>query len=578
VDNVNIENFTVRNSGGYTSNAGIKLDSKNSIISKCIFYRTKSAVFVNNTFNNEIKNCIFHTNGEGLYIKSSKEIIIKDSYFSNNAFGLNIENSDDISISGCYVNTNSNGFLVYDCSNVEIKKCAVYNNNDNQGGIFVIMSHDVIINNCNIFHNGQGLSIQQSKNIYILKSNIYLNTHTGINLRKNNEDTTIENCDIGYNMNFGVGARSDNTCKFINNNVHDSLFGMTAEYSQIDARRNWWGSIFGPSLFENNRRERLFSKRGRIRYFPWLLFKNRNAGSDWQMDKDLFQVEINNSRYVEIELSGIDSDNDIVPDWWEEKWEYDPYSWDDHKNLDPDGDALSNIEECYTDDYGSNPYIKDIFLELDWIEETDPSKINKPPEDLINGLIEIFKAHSIHLHVDLGELGGGEEIPFIINFTHTEMRDMYWDYFLHNDLNNPRKGIFHYGLLCDYGVYGGFSFVGWDNLDSFKIAAGSLKEAFPDYSRGWVIVTSLLHELGHTLGLTVDDYRGIDNRVAATFLTRQWWKFRNYKSSLNYRYVFTILDYSDGKNGFEDFNDWANLDYGFFKNTHFKLPKNRIFI
>ena len=115
--------------------------------------------------------------------------------------------------------------------------------------------------------------------------------------------------------------------------------------------------------------------------------------------------------------------------------------------------------------------------------------------------------------------------------------------------------------------------MGWDSFDSFQISVGKLRSVFSQYSREWLIITTILHELGHTLGLTVDDHRGIDNNVAAVTFTKQWWKFRNYKSSLNYRYVYEILDFSDGSNGRGDFNDWASLDFGLFKNTHFKLPK-----
>ena len=34
-----------------------------------------------------------------------------------------------------------------------------------------------------------------------------------------------------------------------------------------------------------------------------------------------------------------------------------------------------------------------------------------------------------------------------------------------------------------------------------------------------------------------------------------------------------MLDYSDGTHGYGDFDDWDNLDFTFFKNTHFEWPK-----
>ena len=70
-DHVTIYNFTIRNSGGYIDNAGIKLNSENNLITECTIYRTKTGIYVNNTSNNEINNCTFHTNGEGIFLKSS---------------------------------------------------------------------------------------------------------------------------------------------------------------------------------------------------------------------------------------------------------------------------------------------------------------------------------------------------------------------------------------------------------------------------------------------------------------------------------------------------------------------------
>jgi len=42
---------------------------------------------------------------------------------------------------------------------------------------------------------------------------------------------------------------------------------------------------------------------------------------------------------------------------------------------------------------------------------------------------------------------------------------------------------------------------------------------------------------------------------------------------MNYRYTYRIIDYSDGYHGKGDYKDWSNLDFEFFKNTHFEWPK-----
>jgi hypothetical protein len=34
---------------------------------------------------------------------------------------------------------------------------------------------------------------------------------------------------------------------------------------------------------------------------------------------------------------------------------------------------------------------------------------------------------------------------------------------------------------------------------------------------------------------------------------------------MNYQYVYSMLDYSDGSHGLFDHDDWLNLDFSFFE-------------
>jgi hypothetical protein len=226
------------------------------------------------------------------------------------------------------------------------------------------------------------------------------------------------------------------------------------------------------------------------------------------------------------------------------------------------------------DKHGSDPFYKDIFLEVDWIKSKDGGVTNKPPDDLIEDVSSIFKNHKINLHVDTGNLGGGEEISFVDKLTPVNIRDIYWSHFLDNDLDNPRKGIFRYALIMEdiEMFYGGFVFVGWDHLDTIGFAAQRLSEGDMDISRGRLIVGSITHELGHILGLFIDDHGGIDNDESYEVLRRSYWKYRNYKSCMNYLYVWDILGYSDGTHGRGDFDDWGNFQLDFFKNTKWDWP------
>ncbi len=571
-ENVIIRNFTIRNSGGYKNNAGIKIDSENNQIINCIFYRTKTGILVNESKNNKIINCTFHTNGEGIFFKSSTNSKIIDCYFSHNAIGTNIDFSYEIKITGCYANTNGIGFFVKDSSYVELLRCAVYNNNDNQGGICLESCQKIDISNCNINHNGFGIKITDCSHVYVQNSDLLWNGHFAILIQNSNEEIEIKKCEITENFRFSIYVQNSN-CKVFLNNIYNSLLGLYSDESFCAAKSNWWGSIFGPALFERKTKDRIYVDSGRVQFIPWLLHKHESSGANWNIDHNLFTIIINNSRYSQIVIPGNDSDFDHVPDWWEEEWNYNPNVWNDHAHLDPDNDGLNNIEECFTAKWNSSPYYKDVFLEFDWMEAKKPDTSNKPPVGLIKEMVDVFKNHNILLHVDIGSLGGGEIIPYYSNFSYVDLRDFYWDYFLHNDMNTPRKGIFHYCLICDYGPGPGFAFIGWDHLDSFDISAQNLQDRFPRIERDRLIVGGAIHELGHTFGLFADDYGGNDNRIATMLFTYQMWKYRNYKSCMNYLYTYNIIDFSDGSNGQEDFDDWSNLDFSFFKDTHYEWPR-----
>ena len=572
-DCILIKNFSIHNSGGFVSDSGIFINSNYNSIENCTIYKTKIGVYIYNSSRNYIKNCIFHNNGNGIYINTSNSIEISKCYFSHNSLGINIQKSSNINIKNSYATINGVGFFINASSFINISSCALYNNNDNQGGIFLVDSKELIVYNSIIRHNGFGIDIESSQKINISKNDVYLNTHTGVYIEKNSKFITVHKSNIFNNFRFGIYTiNSNSTIK--KNNFYNSLLGVYSEYSTCDLRYNWWGSKNGPALYEKEINDRLLSKKSIIKFYPWSYDEIDNNGADWEINFDLYFYFTNMSQFDKIEILDIDSDKDFAPDWWEKKWGYDPFFWDDHINLDPDEDGLNNIQECYTDIWNSNPFYRDIFLEIDWTKSIDINNSNKPSRNLISKMIYSFYKHNISLHVDDGCFGGGEEISQINNFSFSDLTDLYWIYFLKNNLSNPRKNIFHYCIVCDYGPASGFAFFGWNNLDSFLISAQTLKNNQPKYySRDRLIVGGIIHELGHTLGLFVDDHGGNDNRIATWPFTIQWWKYLSYRSCMNYWYTYKIIDFSDGSNGINDYDDWNNIDFYFFKDSYFDWPK-----
>lgn len=576
-ENVTINHFTIRNSNGYKNNCGIKSNTNNNKVINCIIYRTKSAIFLKNVESNTINNCSLYNNADGIYLESSNNNRIKRCIIGHNSIGVNTEKSNDVLLEYCYFHTNGISCYFNDSSNNEIYHCNISDNSANLGGIYVVNSKNIIIKNCNLMHNGAGVCTFSSEDISVINSCLCLNTHFAFAMRTKSNNINITNCKINNNLRYGFYIEEDNNCNIHNNNIiENTLLSIKSKTRGCKAQYNWWGSPFGPSYTEFRLSSKITFMPGRVKYLPWSFKTFENIGSDWTENEPYNKDEIDYEMEIEISFEGTDTDDDGIPDWWEEKHGYDPFVKEDHKKLDEDEDALNNFQECFAYQYGADPKRKDIFLEVDWMESLIPGDSNKPPEDLIQKLINIFEEHDIALHIDTGQFNGGEEIPFCESlFSFVKLRDLYWEYFLKNNLSNPHKNIFRYCIICNYCPDLNFPFFGWDNLDSFAISALWLKELNPFYSKEDLIVGAMVHHLGHTLGLLADTYDGIDNVGASYPFTKQWWKYKNYKSCMNYFYKYRIFSFSDGNHGYGDFNDWDNLDFKFFQNSNFNWLKNQ---
>lgn len=570
--NAYIRRFTIRNSGGYQADAGIFTSVNATNIMECSIYRCRAGILVQNTSNTSIISCRFHTNGYGVLIYTSINQTVDSCIFYHNGIGAYFYQTQFIKITTSYTDTNGIGFFCEKSSNIQISDSAARDNNDNEGGIFFIDCINVMVNNCHLTHNGIGIDLVNSSFCYISQCNFSLNTHFACRIQEAFSNIIVTKSIFTQNLRYGIYIINSKCnvswCNFIMN----KNYGLFAKTSIINAGYNWWGSICGPAHIGLTKADRGTVNIKEITYIPWLTFPMPSVGPDWDINKKFQKPSYTNSMLEHISFPDLDTDGDGAPDYWEIKWGYNPNSWDDQYHLDPDKDALNNIEECYMDSFGANPFIQDVFLEIDWTQSTISNMSNKPPKQEINQMIDAFGEHNINLHVDIGELGGGEELPPQSYISYAEIIDLYWDYFLHNDLNNPRQQIFHYGIICDYTGGPGFSVVGWNHLNAFIIGAQFLTEKYVHYPRAWVALTSAMHEVGHTFGLIVTKYNGIDNHLSMKPVYKEFWIYLQYKSILNYFYTFFMMDFSDGTHGYGDYNDWENLDFSFFKNSTFKYP------
>ena len=143
--------------------------------------------------------------------------------------------------------------------------------------------------------------------------------------------------------------------------------------------------------------------------------------------------------------------------------------------------------------------------------------------------------------------------------------------------NNWRRGVFRYAMsIYNQSKGGGKAFIGeypifaWHKrgINTFWESATDMQmliDSSPDKDSDFLFACHFMHEAGHTLGIDrffpfgCDSQRSIDPNNLLHHL------FKNYKSCMNLRYEFDILDYSNGENGWGDHDDWGNLDLTFFE-------------
>jgi parallel beta-helix repeat protein len=564
--------FTIRNSGGYDRDAGIAVAANFTTISDCVIYRARAGIALYSTSEQRISSCRFHTNGYGIHCSTSAFITVDSCTFYHNGVGIYLFETNCITIGNSYADTNGIGFLFERSSNIEITKSAARDNDDNEGGMFFDSCSFVNILNCYSVHNGVGVFLSNSTACYLDRCNFSLNTHFSCKFDQAVSGIILTRCICTQNLRYGLYAENSAFSISWSNLNKNKNYGLYAKTSVIDARYNWWGCPRGPAHNGLTKADRGTWNPRDIAYAPWLTFSMPDIGPDWVLDNTFEKPTYVDPWPEQIVFDDPDTDGDGTPDWWEIKWGYDPTIPDDHQHLDPDNDSLNNVEECYMDEYGSSPFHQDVFLEFDWTTSINPDATNKPPEQEVTQMIDAFAKHNITLHVDTGELGGGEELSALSFVSYAEIISLYWDYFLHSDLNNPRQRIFHYGIICDYSEGPGFAVIGWSHLNAFIIAAQSLTESFPRDTRGWLAVGASMHEVGHTFGLIVTKYNGIDNHNTVKPYYKEFWLYLPYRSILNYLYTYQFMDFSDGSHGPRDYDDWGNLDFSFFKNTTFCYP------
>jgi hypothetical protein len=254
---------------------------------------------------------------------------------------------------------------------------------------------------------------------------------------------------------------------------------------------------------------------------------------------------LSDSRELELDTdpTAADTDNDGLDDAAELDRETDPTNPDSDEDgledgreievgtdplaADTDGDGFEDGVEAKSSDTlpDLHPTEKDVVVEADAVDSA-----SVPDFDEIESA---FEEHDMHVHFEVSDTNLPSNGPTHASSTDGDANDIY-DY-REDEFDNDDLG-YHYLLLTDElsddGVESGYTRVG--------ISANGTMIVQTD-QRGSVEAT-LMHELGHSLGLRQAVFDGIDSRKYTA---------SEYESTMNYN--TKSVDFSDS----DPFSDWA---------------------
>lgn len=278
-----------------------------------------------------------------------------------------------------------------------------------------------------------------------------------------------------------------------------------------------------------------------------------------------------------------DSDEDKIPTWWEQRYGYDPLTWDNHSLLDPDVDGISNLNEYKQYRYGADPFNPDVFVEMDFMEKNPNTLfdlehvVNKESQQMV---IERLSQYGISAYFDDGwpdgpVNGGGEFLEFVEVID--EIVGGHMARWYEHNFADERKGVFRYFVMAaNAGINTASEYNRMDHvvMDNSPRKTFIVRGAFTPKRQLFAVAQGILHELGHSMGIVPLLHYGVDNMPDGNSqwpdsITDEEWEKINvqYRSVMNYNYMFFaypkekryFFEYSEGSHGPYDFNDRANL-------------------
>ncbi len=193
------------------------------------FSLASTGVFILNSTSSLIEGCEFSSmgTGNGIEMILSRDIIIESCSFIDTRRGISADNCTGVTIRQSYFQNAS--ISLYIGRNNTIENCNVIGDSTDPPYRGIASNEDITILNTEVSWFTTGISLS-GENSHVEGCTVTNNT-IGIYVTKNH--TTIINCIIANNLEFGIEADEENDI-------------------QVDARYNYWGAVNGPLHLKEN--------------------------------------------------------------------------------------------------------------------------------------------------------------------------------------------------------------------------------------------------------------------------------------------------------------------------------------